>query len=94
MHKLQLIFYHDAHAQKMAKSWPFMDQFSPNHHRIFYLVHKNYSVKSKQKNEETRSKSHDAHAPKTAEIWHENGRISAVYGPISSKPPQNVLFGP
>ena len=45
------------------------------------------------KNEETRSKSHDAHAPKMAEIQHENGQISAVYEPISPKPPHNVFFG-
>ena len=27
-----------------------------------------------------------------AEIRHENGQISAVYGPISSKPSQNIFF--
>ena len=46
----------------------------------------------KKKIEETRSEIHDAYTPKTAEIRHENDRISAIYGPISSKPPQNFLF--
>ena len=62
---------------------------------MFFIIHKNDSVKSKRKRtkiEETRSKSHDAHTPKTAEIWHEKGRISAVYELISPKLPQNVTF--
>ena len=49
---------HDAHApkrpkfgMKMAESWLFMDQFPPNHHRMFFLVHKNQPVKSKRKKE-------------------------------------------
>ena len=46
----------------------------------------------KEKNEETRSKSRDPRPPKTADIRHENVQISAIYGPISSKPSQNVLF--
>ena len=87
-------------SMKMAKSLPFMDQFSPNHHRISFFVRMKRSVTSKWENkrkyiEETRSKSifcHDDHAPKTAKIQYENGQISAVYGLISSKPPQNVLF--
>ena len=72
---------------KMAESRLFMNQFPPKHHRMFFLVHNNHSVISKIKKrkniEETRSKSifcHGSHAPKTAEIWHENGRISTVYG--------------
>ena len=84
---------------KRADSLPFMDQFPPKRHIIFSLVHKNHSVKLKRiknKIEETRSKSifcHDAHAPRIVEIWHKNGRILAVYGPISPKLPQNVIFG-
>ena len=30
--------------------------------------------------------------PKTAKTQHEYGQISAVYGPMSSKLPQNVIF--
>ena len=52
-----------------------------------------WNINKKRKDiEETKSKSHDANAPKTAKIWHENGRISAVYEPISSKPPHNIIF--
>ena len=52
---------------KMAESWPFMDQFPPNHHRISFLVHNNYSVKSKRKKLKKLGLTffcHDAHAPK------------------------------
>ena len=34
---------------KMAESWPLMDRFPPNHHRIFSFFHKNNYVKSKRK---------------------------------------------
>ena len=37
---------------KMAKSQSFMNQFPPNHHRMLFLVHRNHSVKLKEKNEE------------------------------------------
>ena len=35
---------------KIAESWPFMDHFPQNHHRMFFWVHNNNSVKSKRKN--------------------------------------------
>ena len=36
---------------KMAESWPFMDRFPPNHHRISFLARETHSMKSKRKKE-------------------------------------------
>ena len=66
---------------KMAESWLFMDQLPPKHHRMFITVHKKYSEKLMPT------------LQKRPGIGHKNEQISAVYGPISSKPPQNVIFG-